>query len=283
MKLSSKTVSDILERFTEEGIITDSCAEYGEPGYTTMDAITATEPATACVVLGDYWCHCNKVTRTKRDGTEVSLLHDHATHHPHLWKQLEAQGVCFEWYDEWTIDYEHSKAYRAKADSYSWKPSFVYLDDGEILTPDDDLDVWLEWACEGDEPKCLMGHIHSEQDLFDAGFQKHNGRYENGFHEGQNDNPKTIMEQIRREYSRHTAEYERLVEALADTPIGWIETAAEINAAMVKANLAIGTDVDVVFMLDGVGQFDVEFSAYWRRNEDEDDAEDDTEDENQFV
>lgn len=275
MKLSSKTVSDILERLTEEGVITDSCTEYGEPGYTFDN-----DGPSQCVVLGDYWCQCGD-ERFNENG--VNGLHTHEHHHPRLWQQLTDQGIMWEWYDEWTIDHEHSKAYRAKADSYSWKPSFVYLDDGEILTPDDDLDVWLEWACEGDEPRCLMGHIHSEQDLLDAGFQKYNGRYERGFHPGQTADPKTIMEQIRREYSRHTAEYERLVEALADTPIGWIETAAEINAAMVKANLAIGTDVDVVFMLDGVGQFDMEFSAYWRHNEDEDDAEDDTEDENQFV
>ena len=33
MELSYKTVSAILERWSDEGIVTDHCSEYGEPGY----------------------------------------------------------------------------------------------------------------------------------------------------------------------------------------------------------------------------------------------------------
>ena len=211
MQLSAKSVETIITRWVDEGIVTDYCSEYGEPGYSHSYALSDND--TPAIVLGSYWCHCAQF-----DG-----LHDYATHHPRLWEQLESQGVQFHWHDEWIIDHNSDKAYRTSADSYSWQSSIMYID-GDMLTPDDDIDTWLEHVLQNETP-CLPGVVWSATDIINAGFAKYNGTYESGWHPGQDDNPVTIMATVKREY---------------------------------------GEDTEVVFRLDSSGQFDINFSAYYR-------------------
>ena len=210
MELSYDTVSSILERWTDEGIVHDRAADYGEPGYSHGGG------ETPIVVLGNYWCRCGAPDE----------LHDHATHHPRLWDQLEGQGVSFEWHDEWVVDHDADKAYRTSPDSYMWQPSTVCDDNGELLTPDDDIEAWVDWA-NGEPSRCLPSVVWDAGDLMGAGFAQHNGKYEAGWHPGQDDDPRKVLATIRREH---------------------------------------GDDVDVVFLLDSTGQFDATFSA-WVREE----------------
>lgn len=216
MRLSHKTVRAILSRWSEEGIVTDYCSKYGEPGY-DLD----TDAETPLVVLGDYWCRCD---RFGTDDNGRAELHGREKHHPRLWARLEEQGVQFEWYDEWIVEHETGKAYRTTGDCYAWMPSYTIDDGGEILTPDSDLNAWLEWAA-NDAARCLLSRVWSSADLIRAGFERYNGQYESGWHPGQDDDPQAIT--------------------------------ATIHAER-------GDDVDIVFLLDSTGQFDVAFSAYYR-------------------
>jgi hypothetical protein len=221
MELKSETVRAIIEAHDDW----HWCNEYGEPGY----RVDGTTPA---VVLGDYWCRCGKVL--KEDGTPD--LHDVMSHHPRVFAQLEAQGVAFEWEDEWTIDSEYGKAYRTSPDSYSWQQSFRWTDDGEMVTPDDDIEAWIAYAV-NDPIRCLPRNVWKRADLEAAGFVSYNGQYEAGWHPGQTDDPRAITELIR----------ERM-----------------------------GDDVEIVFYLDDSGQFDVGFSAWTRRPATDSDSDSDS-------
>lgn len=194
MNLSHKTVAQILERWSDEGIVTDYCAEYGEPGY--EHSLCLTDEDTPMVVLGSFWCRCGELGN---DNT----LHGHSDHHPQLWAQLESQGVQFEWYDEWTVDHENDKAYRTQPDSYLWQPSIAWTEGGEILTPDDDIDTWVAWAV-NTASRCIPSNVWSAGDLEAVGFEKHNGQYESGFHPGQNDDPSEILSAMQDRYGLDT-------------------------------------------------------------------------------
>jgi hypothetical protein len=190
----------------------DWCNEYGEPGYNNF--------GTSFVVLGNYWCRCDHPP--KGDG-----LHALEDHHPLFWRQLESQGVQFEWEDEWVID-DHPdrdrKAYRLHGDSYDWQPSALYGDDDQLLTPDSSIEEWIDGFCANNPQRCLPARVFSGDDLEAAGFVRHNGQFESGWFDGQTDNPVKIHAAIRAEHPDHT----------------------------------------IVFALDETSQFYTKFSAYHR-------------------
>jgi hypothetical protein len=195
MELSDATIGELLERWWEgyPQHVYDYADEYGEPGYGSH--------RTTRVVLGDYWCRCDKF------GTDQygSKLHGISDHHPRVWRAMEDAGVEFEWYDEWMVDHETypSKAYRTQPDSYMWQPSVILTDDCEWLTPDSDITEWVEWAV--NTPSRALYRRHLDQ-LVDAGFTRwpdEDAWYENGWHPGQTDDPKQITEQIRADYPDH--------------------------------------------------------------------------------
>lgn len=109
--------------------------------------------------------------------------------------------------------------------------SYDCEDSCDLLTPDNDLDQWLEEMV-NDPRKCLPSHLFSSGDLEEAGWQAWNGRYESGWHPGQDDDPEKITAEIRD---------------------------------------AVGDAVDVVFLLDESSQFYVGFSAWTRPVEEEED------------
>lgn len=233
MKLSSKTVHNILTRWMDEGIVTDHAADYGEPGYS--HSMSLTDEDTPIVVLGSYWCECKKVFKDTHDGGRAPVIHPYEHHRPRLWQQLADQGVTFEWYDEWTV--VDGKAYRTSPDSYSWMSSIVWNGCDNYLTPEQGLDEWVEWAAEyneGEGIRCLPSIVWSGRNLLTCGFEKWNGTYESGWHPGQDDNPHDIR---------------KLVLA------AW---------AFTSYVAGVDEECDVVFCMDGVGQFDVNFSAYYR-------------------
>jgi len=223
MELSYKTIRDVLD-----GTLGDYeyAHEYGEPGYTL-------EGPTPMVVLGSYWCRCGKHPRQgqiKGGWTGVDSiyhaddLHEYAEHHPRVWATMETQGVEFEWHDEWMIDHDNDKAYRTEPDSYSWQPSYLYTEGGDILTPDDDIEDWIV-ELQNDPSRCMTRRAWHWCDLEEAGFEQFNGPFESGWFEGQNDDPKMVTDAIRRQYD---------------------------------------DDVDILFYLNDTGQFDVRFTAWIR-------------------
>lgn len=204
----------------------DYANEYGEPGYSTSGD-------TPVLILGDFWCRCGKHPRTGQrkpvmlghgELFEAGDLHGYEAHHPRLWAQLEAQGVETLWHDEWTV--HNGKAWRTTADSHSWVPSYVYTD-GDIITTDDDITEWVEWAL--NDPGRALLH-HSEQDIEPLGFIQwpdDDTYYETGWHPHQTDDPQQVILAIQAEHP----------------------------------------DDDVIFIINGVGQFDARWTAYRRPRE----------------
>jgi hypothetical protein len=143
---SKQAAMDQLQRFIEIHMW-DYCHKYGEPGYRL-------EGDQQVIVFGDYWCRCKQnphIGQPGRYGRRDELvkpddLHSYDAHFPLLWARWE-EIASFEWDDEWQIDYECDKAYRTSGDSYSWQPSIIWNDDtGDYMTPDDDIETWIEWA-----------------------------------------------------------------------------------------------------------------------------------------
>lgn len=224
MELSYETIGRVLESLGCEHAY-EWCGEYGESGYNARHGAT-----TPLVVLGDWWCRCDKFGKDARGYNE---LHGVDRHHPRLFAQLEAQGVELEWHDEWMIDYENDKAWRTSGDSYSWQPSVIYTDDGNPLTPDSDPDDVITYVV--NEPsRCITSPFGGARLLMDHGFTPWPvgaEPFENGWHPGQNDDPTAITLAIRAE--------------LVD-------------------------DVDIAFAIDENGPFYIRFSAYVRSADDED-------------
>ena len=86
---------------------------------------------------------------------------------------LEALGVELEWSDEWVVQSDNaSKCYRTTGDSYGWQSSILWTDGGDFLTPDDDIDAWIEEVKDNPQ-RCLASRVWSVGDLASAG--KSNG------------------------------------------------------------------------------------------------------------
>lgn len=201
---------DALETLTDVGIVTDYANEYGEPGYS----------ADGPVVLGDYWCH--------REECRGGGLHDFERHYPSEVAALRDAGAELEWYDEWYVDSETSRAWRTSADSYMWQSSLLWSEDAcEYLTPDHDIADWLE-VVTNNPRAALPSHVWTDDELAAEGFHERECGYENGWHPGQNDDPIAILASI------HATE----------------------------------PDSDVIFRLSSVGQFDVSFCVYVRTADD---------------
>lgn len=195
--------------------VSDWANEYGEPGYGNWGT-----PVTM-VVLGSWWI--------RDDAGELTSVD---RRYPRICNRLEELGIELVWHDEWVVDSENSKAYRANADSHGWTPSYVVTDDGQMLTPDDDIDTWLEWATNTPSRCLTRSFIDGDMPalLRERGWVLHADRFETGFHPGQTDRPQTMFDEVRKTHP---------------------------------------TD-DVLFTLDGVGQFDAQWSVWCKPEPEED-------------
>jgi hypothetical protein len=186
------TLSDaaaILETIAErDGRYWQLCEGYGEPGYgpVTGDVL---------VVLGDYWCRCERIGTPYRDG---SHLHGIDAHYPAIFARLESLGVSLEWHDEWTdVD---GRAYRTSGDSFDWQPSAILTEDCEWVTVDDDFSEIVAWALD-DPSRAIPANFGTPDDLAAAGFEQYehpgDAPYEAGWHPGQTDDPFAIADAAR--------------------------------------------------------------------------------------
>jgi len=138
------------------------CSYYGEPGYH--------DPA-----AGILFANWNDISKRTAD-------------------YLEAAGYELEWSDEWTIDYNNDKAWRTSPDSYEWQCQIQYTDDGEMITPDDGAQVFIEHCAMTDykQPTRAVPEWVTVADIEAEGYQAINGYFEAGWHPGQTDDPKAI-------------------------------------------------------------------------------------------
>lgn len=202
MRLSNEFIGNLAEA---EGW--QVAGQYGEPGYGNLN--------TSLIILGNFW--------RRVDGQ----LKDYFHKYPRIGRQLEAQGVELEWEDEWVIDYDNDKVYRCQPDSYSWAPSFAFTDGGDILTPDDDIEAWIEYARNNVRVAITTRQVPNVEELLEgAGWTRRpeDRDFANGWHPGQDDVPADIDAALRAEHG----------------------------------------DIDVVFVITGVGQWDIHFAAYFK-------------------
>jgi hypothetical protein len=189
-------------------VVYDIVGDYGEPGYRLGSGKDG-------IILGDY--NGNYGDRESANGTFVDT-------HPRFMTQL-AEQYELEWHDEWTIDYDNDKAYRTQADSYSWQSSILWTESGDMLTPDDSLETWVDEL--KNNPKKILTHF-GPTELRAIGFERwpaDDEYFESGWHPGQTDDPTTVTEHVRHE---------------------------------------LGDTVDILFYLDHAQQFDIRWTAYVR-------------------
>lgn len=196
MTLTTTLAERVLEQLLNTGDI-DRCEEYGEPGYDLEEGKKA--------ILFADWNPFDK--------------------YPNFMEWIE-DNYEIEWSDEWMIDHNTGKAYRCVADSYGWEQQFRITEDGELITPDDDVSEWID-HCKIDDrtmlhtPSALPSFI-SQEDIEAEGFELINDDLQNGWYD-RVDDPKQIVDEYLGEYK------------------------------------------EIVFSLNGVGQFSVDFAAYGRR------------------
>lgn len=105
---------------------------------------------------------------------------------------LEQYGYECEWEDEWTTCSGCGKALRTSPDSYSWQPSYFEMD-GELTCIEcTDIEAYLE-TLEDNPRRAVNDHINPA----DYGYVKLEGDFENGWHPGQNDDPREIFKRLR--------------------------------------------------------------------------------------
>jgi hypothetical protein len=173
MNVTNGRTSRIINLLTEKYGDVEGCRGYGEAGYCDPEA-------------GIIFANWNDISQRIQD-------------------YLELAGHELEWIDEWVIDYDCDKAYRCQPDSYHWAPSYMYTEEGEMLTPEDDLSEWveeLELTDYAQPIKPLPAFMTNKDKLADLGYIKHNeDELESGFHYGQNDSPEDIAKKLFDNYS----------------------------------------------------------------------------------
>lgn len=139
-----------------------------------------------------------------------------------LFDSLENHGFSCEWEDEWITCKGCGKAFRTSPSSYAWE-MFGYIGDGFALCGNCiDWDEYLK-TLENEPRKAVTCSLFYEfESEITSRYTLIQNEYENGFHPGQNDNPAKILEILLNQ--DESGRY--------------------------------------LFVIDGQGQFDIEFSAY---------------------
>lgn len=155
----------LLAKLVDEGA--DYCSQYGEKGYNNP----------AKFIIFHNW---NNVEQKIQD-------------------YFEAIGCELEWCDEWIIDYDNDKAYRTSANSYDWQPQTAYTENGELLTPDNSVEEWIDFCKveQGDTVSNCLRDFTEDSLIESLGYIKYNAEsFENGWHSGQTDEPNKIVSTI---------------------------------------------------------------------------------------
>lgn len=119
--------------------------------------------------------------------------------HTAIERAAESAGIDLVHYDEYTVDNDGVKAWRTEPDSYFWTPSCVWDDHGNFMTPDDDIDLWIDWA-KNDPARCLTSSMVKLDDLLELGFTFHPDEddvNESGWHQGMDADPRKTYQALR--------------------------------------------------------------------------------------
>lgn len=167
MKFSYDTIAALFESKYPQAYL-DFEMKYGESGYTNPDS----------GILLANWNHVPKFVQS----------------------YLERNAFALEWSDEW-IRSDIGKVYLTSPQYHGWKPSFVITENSSVIGKDEVLDntakdEYIEYLL-NDPSKCDVFDL----DWINEGFTKCNpDSYETGFHAGQNDDPKKVFDQVKKEY-----------------------------------------------------------------------------------
>ena len=202
-----------MEDYGDGDIVTDVLVGYAEPGYGSFGSESV-------IILGNY--------NTRRYVREGDAPLSKAERLPErVANLLTAVGAECEWYDEWAQCSHCYRAVRTQPDSYSWTPSYAWVEECEIVCADclRENPSWIidEYVNNAEKALTVLGRTELEA----LGFVKQDGEYASGWY-GQEDNPAAILETL-----------------LKFSPEG----------------------TEVVFTVDGVGQFEARFSAWTRTPE----------------
>ena len=161
----TKKRTDIIINYLQEKHYAEYCSEYGESGYQNPES-------------GIIFCDWNNIPER-------------------IQYYLKEAGYELEWADEWHVDYNYDKAWRTKPDSYSWVRAIAFTDDGEVITPDDSVETWAEYAelTDYDQPIRALPDWVEDDDIIKLGYIKIDDEFESGFY-GTCDNPKKIAKQL---------------------------------------------------------------------------------------
>lgn len=149
-------------------------AGYAEPGYD--------DPRSGVIAFGN-WNDVSKWNEAERKFESTDDAPGRVA------KLLEKLGVDLEWSDEWLFCNDCGKAVRSSPTSYGWKQSFSEID-GSISCCNcitENPTAYLE-SMEGNSRRCVTLDI----DLAEQGYVLLEGGFENGFHYGQDADPKVI-------------------------------------------------------------------------------------------
>lgn len=144
-----------------------------------------------------------------------------------LFDLLEKYGYSCEWEDQWIECGNCYKAFRSSPDSYGWE-MFGYIGDGFAVCGNCiDWEEYLEGMENNPRKAVTCSLFYKFSDEITSRYTLVKGEFESGLHEGQNDNPSKILAGL-----------------LEKNPAG-----------------------RYLFVIDGQGQFDIEFSVYEKRAE----------------
>lgn len=173
-EILASRLSQLLTIATEGSLDIQWAERYGEPGYS--------DPDSKVILFADWnTVRCDPITPENRHRSQNVISR--------IGKLAEKLGAECEWSDEW-YTCSCGAAIRSQPDHYGWLPSFVYSD-GEIDCK----------TCMLDDPanyvdSYLLGNTERADtfgvDLSTLGFRHVDGG-ESGFHEGQNDNPTSMV------------------------------------------------------------------------------------------
>ena len=157
--------------------ITDSADHYSEPGYDL--------PEGKMVLFGNWWGES-----LSRKGDPTYVKDDDPV--IRVGKVLERCGHELEWLDEWWVCSECGGAVRNTSDSYSWRPYYHIFNECEPVCGDcikADPSAYIEDLLNNDEDAVTF-----DLNLTALGFEQvpEDVWYENGWHPGQDDDPREI-------------------------------------------------------------------------------------------
>lgn len=113
-----------------------------------------------------------------------------------VYKALEGMGFSCEWEDEWIECDNCHKSFRSSPNSYGWEMFGVILDGYALCGDCIEWDEYLE-SLENQSRKavtCALFYHHEDEITSRYGLIKDG--FENGLHEGMNDNPQNILNDL---------------------------------------------------------------------------------------